>query len=92
LTTIIFFYIVNILINTTSCTICNEVGMVTRKTSKNYKTNDICTKFDISRATLFRWESEGLLTGVERDWRGWRVYNDDNLKDIERIMKSKNAG
>lgn len=66
--------------------------MVTRKTRKNYKTNDICSRFDISRATLFRWESEGLLPGVERDWRGWRVYNEDNLKDIERIMKSKNAG
>jgi len=66
--------------------------MVTRKTLKSYKTSDICTRFDISRATLFRWESEGLLTGVERDWRGWRVYNDDNLKDIERIMKSKNPG
>lgn len=66
--------------------------MVTRKTSKNYKTNDICARFDISRATLFRWESEGLLTDVERDWRGWRVYRENNLKDIERIMKSKNAG
>jgi len=66
--------------------------MVTRKTLKSYKTNDICSRFDISRATLFRWESEGLLTGVERDWRGWRVYNEHNLKDIERIMKSKNAG
>ena len=66
--------------------------MVTRKTLKSYKTSDICTRFDISRATQFRWESEGLLTGVERDWRGWRVYNDDNLKDIERIMKSKNPG
>jgi len=66
--------------------------MVTRKTTKKYKTNEICSRFDISRATLFRWESEGLLTSVERDWRGWRVYNEHNLKDIEKIMKGKNAG
>jgi len=33
-----------------------------------------------------------MLKGVERDWRGWRVYNENNLKEIERIMKSKNAG
>ncbi len=65
--------------------------MVTRKSSKKYKTNEICNRFDISRATLFRWESEGLLTGVERDWRGWRMYGEKNLKDIEKIMKSKNA-
>jgi DNA-binding transcriptional MerR regulator len=66
--------------------------MVAHKTLKKYKTNEICSRFDISRATLFRWESEGMLTGVERDWRGWRVYNENNLRDIERIMRSKSVG
>ena len=50
--------------------------MATRKIVKKYKTSDICNRFDISRATLFRWESEGLLTEVGRDWRGWRMYSD----------------
>jgi len=66
--------------------------MVTRKNPTKYKTSEICTRFDISRATLFRWEGEGLLANVERDWRGWRVYSENNLRDIERIMKSKNPG
>ncbi|HLE41908.1 MAG TPA: MerR family transcriptional regulator [Nitrospirota bacterium] len=66
--------------------------MVTRKNPKKYKTQEICDRFDISRATLFRWESEGLLLAVERDWRGWRVYNESNLKHIEKIIKGKNAG
>ena len=66
--------------------------MVTRKNPRKYKTNEICDRFDISRATLFRWESEGLLAGVERDWRGWRVYNESNLRAIEKIIKGKNAG
>ena len=65
--------------------------MVTRKSARKYKTIEICNRYDISRATLFRWESEGLLTGVERDWRGWRVYSDGNLREIEKIIKSKNA-
>jgi DNA-binding transcriptional MerR regulator len=69
-----------------------EDAMVKRKTVKKYKTIDICRRFDISRATLFRWESEGLLSGVERDWRGWRVYSESNVKEIEKIIKSKNAG
>jgi DNA-binding transcriptional MerR regulator len=66
--------------------------MVTSKNLKKYKTSEICTRFDISRATLFRWESEGLLRGVQRDWRGWRVYTENNLHTIEKIIKSKNAG
>ncbi len=65
--------------------------MVTRKNSRKYKTKEICDRFDISRATLFRWESEGLLAGVGRDWRGWRLYDDNNLKTIERIIRGKNA-
>jgi DNA-binding transcriptional MerR regulator len=65
--------------------------MGARKSLKKYKTNEICSRFDISRATLFRWESDGVLKGVERDWRGWRVYDESNVKDIEKIMKGKNA-
>lgn len=66
--------------------------MAARKRVKKYKTNEICSRFDISRATLFRWESEGQLSKVGRDWRGWRVYNETNLRAIEKIMKSKSAG
>jgi DNA-binding transcriptional MerR regulator len=66
--------------------------MVTSKNLKKYKTSEICSRFDISRATLFRWESEGLLRGVERDWRGWRVYNENNLQAIAKIIKGKNVG
>jgi DNA-binding transcriptional MerR regulator len=66
--------------------------MAARKRLKKYKTSEICSRFDISRATLFRWESDGLLSGVDRDWRGWRVYNETNLRAIEKIMKNKSAG
>jgi DNA-binding transcriptional MerR regulator len=65
--------------------------MVARKTPRKYKTKEICDRFDISRATLFRWESEGLLLGVGRDWRGWRIYSENNIAAIEKIIKGKNA-
>ncbi len=65
--------------------------MVTRKQPKKYKTSEICDKYDISRATLFRWESQGILSGVERDWRGWRLYTESNLKTIDKIIRGKNT-
>lgn len=68
-----------------------EAAMVKRKNPKIYKTKEICDRFDISRATLFRWESDGLLTGVGRDWRGWRLYSEGNLREIEKIIRSKSA-
>jgi len=75
-----------------SIRLSSEGTMVTSKNLKKYKTSEICHRFDISRATLFRWESDGLLRGVERDWRGWRVYTEHNLQTIQKIIKSKNAG
>jgi DNA-binding transcriptional MerR regulator len=77
--------------NNYASTLVEDVRMVERKTSKKYKTKEICDRFDISRATLFRWESEGLLLGVGRDWRGWRIYDDENLRSIEKIIKGKNS-
>ncbi|MBI5180068.1 MAG: MerR family transcriptional regulator [Nitrospirae bacterium] len=58
---------------------------------KKYKTNEICDIFDISRATLFRWEEEGLISNVGRDWRNWRVYSEKNIKEIEDIIKKKSG-
>jgi len=58
----------------------------TTAASRTYKTKDICSLYDISRVTLFRWETEGLITGVERDWRGWRIYHQKNVEEIERII------
>ena len=53
---------------------------------KLYKTNEVCEMFDISRATLFRWDREGLITGAPRDWRNWRLYTAENVEQIRHVM------
>jgi DNA-binding transcriptional MerR regulator len=58
--------------------------------AKKYKTKDICKRFDISKATLFRWEKEGLISNVGRDWRNWRLYSEHNMNEIRKIMQSRN--
>lgn len=57
--------------------------------NKKYYAKDICNIFDISKATLFRWESEGLISNVKRDWRNWRIYTKENVEEIKKIIKSK---
>ena len=59
------------------------------KGNKKYYAKDVCATFDISKATLFRWESEGLISSVNRDWRNWRVYSEKNISEIKSIIKSK---
>jgi DNA-binding transcriptional MerR regulator len=40
----------------------------------------------VSKNTLLRWLDEGLIDDVQRDWRGWRVWMQ---QDIERIKTFK---
>jgi len=56
---------------------------------KLYKTNEVCEMFDISRATLFRWEREGLISGPPRDWRNWRLYTAENVEQIKQVMQGR---
>lgn len=56
---------------------------------KRYKTQDMCSRFDISKATLYKWEKEGLITNVSRDWRNWRTFSEKNITEIKNIIKSR---
>ncbi|MBI1819958.1 MAG: MerR family transcriptional regulator [Nitrospirae bacterium] len=42
--------------------------------------------FDISKDTLFRWEKEGLISKIRRDWRNWRIYSERHLTQIRKMM------
>jgi predicted site-specific integrase-resolvase len=48
-----------------------------------YRTSEACRKAGISKATYFRWLSEGVIEDVaHKDRRGWRLFTD---ADVERI-------
>lgn len=63
-----------------------------REEKRIFKTKEICDLFDISKATLFRWEKEGMITRVGRDWRNWRLYSARNLAEIKKIIGGKSGG
>ncbi len=60
------------------------------KPAKKYKAKEVCSLFDISKVTLFRWEKEGLISNVGRDWRNWRLYSEKNIREIKKMIQLKN--
>jgi len=50
---------------------------------KYYRTSEACAKTGVSRATLFRWLKAGILEEPYRDRRGWRIFTEDNLSEIQ---------
>lgn len=56
---------------------------------KFYSSKEVCEDLQISKSTLFKWEREGLITKVRRDWRGWRLYDARNLEEIKQNIEKQ---
>jgi molybdopterin-binding protein len=41
----------------------------------------------VTTKTLYTWEKEGRSTAPERDWRGWRWYDDQHLEALRGLMR-----
>ena len=51
-----------------------------------YRTNEVCRRVGISRNTLFRWVKNGVIPEAsQRDWRGWRLFSEEELTKIVRL-------
>ena len=62
------------------------------KKKKTYYANEVCNIFDVTKKTLFKWEDEKKISEVDRDWRQWRIYSEDNLKEIKKVIDEKKKG
>jgi DNA-binding transcriptional MerR regulator len=63
----------------------------TIREQEGFMAYEICHLFDISKATLFRWEREGVITQPMRDWRNWRLYTKKNVDEIEKVIRARKA-
>jgi len=58
-----------------------------------YRTSEVCRMVGVSKNTLFRWLKDGVFSDeVEyRDWRGWRLFTDAQVKSIKAKTSRVNA-
>ena len=47
-----------------------------------YRVLEACQEANISRSTLLRWLKAGIPCKLHRDTRGWRLFTEENLKEI----------
>ena len=49
-----------------------------------YRTRDVCEVVVVSKSTLLRWISSGLIRDAStKDRRGWRLFTEVDIKRIE---------
>jgi DNA-binding transcriptional MerR regulator len=55
-----------------------------------YKIKDLALRLDRNILTIKRWEKRGLLPVPRKDSRGWRVYNEVEVKEILKRVQETN--
>ena len=53
-----------------------------------YSTNEAAQQLGVSKNTLLRWLDEGLIDDVQRDWRGWRVWTQQDIDRAKSFQKN----
>ncbi len=49
---------------------------------------DIATRIGVTTKTIMRWEKAGKVATPKRDWRGWRIYEKEDLKRLKEYKES----
>jgi DNA-binding transcriptional MerR regulator len=64
--------------------------MMTADNKKDfYWAQEVADKFGISKKTLLGWEKDGKISRPPKDWRGWRMYNDTHVSQVEKVIEAK---
>jgi DNA-binding transcriptional MerR regulator len=43
---------------------------------------DVAEMVGVSPRTIMRWESNGKVKKAKRDWRGWRIYDNEDIEEL----------
>jgi DNA-binding transcriptional MerR regulator len=49
---------------------------------------DVAARIGVTPKTIARWEKSGKVNPPKRDWRGWRVYDKNDLRGLKTFKES----
>lgn len=50
--------------------------------------SDVAERLGVTTKTIVRWEKSGKVNRAKRDWRGWRVYEKEDLKTLRNFKET----
>jgi site-specific DNA-methyltransferase (cytosine-N4-specific) len=54
-------------------------------------THEVAERAGVHKLTLIRWMKQGIVPEPQRDWRGWRTFDDEQAREIESFAKGERA-
>ena len=49
---------------------------------------EVAAQLGVSPKTIMRWEKAGKIKKAKRDWRGWRIYSDDDVALMKNLIET----
>ncbi len=49
---------------------------------------EMASQLGVTTKTITRWEKAGKIKPAKRDWRGWRVYTQDDLQLMKGFVEA----
>lgn len=62
--------------------------MASAEITKRLTITEVAEIIGISSKTIMRWEKNGRIRKPKRDWRGWRVYSDQDVEIIRNFHEA----
>ena len=59
--------------------------MTPNETKKRLTITEVAQIVGISTKTIIRWEKMGKIRKPKRDWRSWRVFDENDLSEIRQL-------
>lgn len=55
---------------------------------QRFTITEVASMLGVSSKTLARWEKFGKIRPPKRDWRGWRVYEENDVQQIREFHEA----
>ncbi|MBN1688146.1 MAG: MerR family transcriptional regulator [Candidatus Omnitrophica bacterium] len=49
---------------------------------------EVAEKVGVTAKTIIRWEKAGRIRKPKRDWKGWRIYLEEDLEALQQIVST----
>ena len=49
---------------------------------------DVAKQLGVTTKTITRWEKAGKIRQPKRDWRGWRVYSQEEVEEMKGFVEA----
>ena len=49
---------------------------------------ELADKTGLTPKTIIRWEKSGKIRKPKRNWKGWRIYAEEDFQHIHRLVNS----